>query len=197
MKFDWCFYACGFSLLARDKRHVLEHSLRQVLTKMWRYVVRNQRDNQERRPTSTTATETSTQVCDESPSLSSSTRIQQRQQDTHGDEGAQNTEQQPKEINVNAELRTAETQQQTHETVEAEVQVVEEVRRPNVIAQARRDKRSDEIKLKYESTKRSRKFNQNWKKSFPWVTLTNDKMFCSTCLNSGTLCDKESCVKIV
>ena len=145
---------------------MLEHSLRQVLTKMWRYVVRNQRDNQERRPTSTTAAETSTQVRDESPSLSSSTRIQQCQQDTHGDEGAQNTEQQLKEINVNAELRTAETQQQTHKTVEAEVQVIEEVRQPNVIAQARRDKRSDEIKRRYESTKPSRKFNQNWKKSF-------------------------------
>ena len=24
------------------------------------------------------------------------------------------------------------------------------------------------------------------------MTLTNDKMFCSTCLSSGTLCDKES-----
>ena len=93
----------------------------------------------------------------------------------HGDEGAQDTVQQPKEMNHN-ELRTAETQQ-THETVEAKVQVVEGVRRPNVIAQARRDKRSDEIKRRYESTKRSRKFNQNWKKSFPWVTLTNDKMF--------------------
>jgi hypothetical protein len=84
----------------------------------------------------------------------------------HGDEGAQDTEQQQE-------------------------QDAEEVRWPNVIAQARRDKRSDEIKCRYESTKRSRKFNQNWKKSFLWVTLTN-KMFCSTCLNSGTLCDKES-----
>jgi hypothetical protein len=84
----------------------------------------------------------------------------------HGDEGAQDTEQQQE-------------------------QDAEEVRWPNVIAQARRDKRSDEIKCRYESTKRSRKFNQNWKKSFPWVTLTN-KMFCSTCLNSGMLCDKES-----
>jgi hypothetical protein len=37
----------------------------------------------------------------------------------------------------------------------------------NVIAQARRDKTSDEIKHRYESTKRSRKFNQNWKNSFP------------------------------
>ena len=63
------------------------------------------------------------------------------------------------------------------------IQDAEEVGRPNVIAQARRDK-SDEIKRRYESTKRSRKFNQNWKNSFLCVTLTNDKMFCSTCLHT-------------
>lgn len=113
MKFDSCFCASGFSLLARDKKHAFKHSLRQIFTKMWRYVVRNQRDNQERRPTSTTAAETSTQVRDESPSLSSSTdstRIQQHQQETHGEEDAQDTEQQAEEINDN-ELQTVETQQ--------------------------------------------------------------------------------------
>ena len=87
------------------------------------------------------------------------------EQETHGNEDAQE-------------------QQETHETT---VETVEEVRRPSVI-----DTRRDEIKRKYEATKRSRKFNQNRKKSFPWVTLTNDKMFCSTCLSSGMLCDKES-----
>ncbi|CAB4024033.1 Hypothetical predicted protein [Paramuricea clavata] len=101
------------------KKHTLEHSL-QVFTKMWRYVVRSQQDNQERRPTSTTAAETCAQVCDESTSLSSSTNstpIQQCQQLMHGDEGAQDTEQQPNEIND--ELQTAEMQQQTHKTIEA------------------------------------------------------------------------------
>ena len=126
----------------------LEHSLRQVLTKMWRYLVRNQR------PTSSTAGETSTQDRDESPTV---------EQETHGNEDAQK-------------------QQETHATT---VETVEEVRRPSVI-NTRRDKRSDEIKRKYEATK------PNWKKYFPWVTLTNDKMFCSTCLSSRTLCDKES-----
>ena len=86
------------------------------------------------------------------------------EQETHGNEDAQE-------------------QQETHATT---VETVEEVRRPSVI-DTRCDKRSDEIKRKY---KRSRKFNQNWKKSFPWVTLTNDKMFCSTCLSSGTLCER-------
>jgi hypothetical protein len=52
---------------------MLEHSLRQVFTKMWRYVVRNQQDNQERRPTSTKAAETCAQVRDKTTSLSSST----------------------------------------------------------------------------------------------------------------------------
>ena len=108
-----------------------------------------------------------------------------------GEEDAQDTKQQPKEI-TDKELQTVEMQQQAHKTVAAEVQVVEKIRRPNVIAQTRHDKRSNEIKCRYKSTKRSRKFNQNWKMSFQWVTLTNGKMFCSTCLNSGTLCDKES-----
>ena len=67
---------------------------------------RNQRDNQERRQTSTIVNE------------------------THGNEGPKYT---PEKINVNEKLPTAENaQQKIHETVEAEVQVVEEVRRPNV-----------------------------------------------------------------
>ena len=56
----------------------------------------------------------------------------------------------------------------------------------------RRDKRSAEVKRRYEETKRHRKFRQGWKKSFPWVSLTNGKMFCSICLGSRSFCDKES-----
>ena len=54
------------------------------------------------------------------------------------------------------------------------------------------DKRSAEVKRRYEETKRHRKFRQGWKKFFPWVTLTNGKMFCSICLGSRSFCDKES-----
>jgi hypothetical protein len=39
----------------------------------------------------------------------------------------------------------------------------------------RRGKRSAEVKRKYESEKRCRKFSANWKKSFPWVKLSEDK----------------------
>ena len=59
-------------------------SLRQVLTKMWTYVSSSKLARQSRK--------------------TSNFRLQQRQQDMYGNEGAQNTEQQPKEINVNKEL---------------------------------------------------------------------------------------------
>ena len=58
----------------------------------------------------------------------------------------------------------------------------------------RRGKRSAEVKRKYESEKRCRKFSANWKKSFPWVKLSEDKskMFCDICMLYPTLCDKDS-----
>ncbi len=54
------------------------------------------------------------------------------------------------------------------------------------------NKKSDVVKRRYEKTKRCRQFSQSWKKSFPWITLTNGKMFCSTCLENRSLCDKQS-----
>ena len=57
---------------------LLEHSLRQVLTKMWRYLARNQR------PTSSKAGDTSTQDRDESPSV---------KQEMHANEDAQEQQQ--------------------------------------------------------------------------------------------------------
>ena len=70
----------------------------------------------------------------------------------------------------------------------------DEERRPNATPKETRtgNKRSDVVKRRYEKTKRCRKFSQSWKKSFPWITLTNGKMFCSTCLDNRSLCDKQS-----
>ena len=57
----------------------------------------------------------------------------------------------------------------------------------------RRAKRNAEVKRHYEQAKRCRKFNERWKKSFPWVTVNkDDKMFCETCVANTNYCEKES-----
>ena len=55
-----------------------------------------------------------------------------------------------------------------------------------------RNERSKVVQHRYEKTKPCRKFSQSWKKSFPWITLTNGKMFCTICLGNKSLCDKQS-----
>ena len=80
--------------------------------------------------------------------------------------------------------------QQVPETLQHFVQVDDEERRPNArTSREIRDKRNDVVKRRYEKTKRCRKFSQSWKKSFPWISLTNGKMFCNTCLENQSLCD--------
>ena len=97
---------------------------------------------------------------------------QQRQQAIHvqvGDEDRQAEALQPIQVDDDEleRQRKAEALQQT-------VQVDFEERRPNSIATERRDKRSDEVKRRYETTKRCRKCNSvtaSWSIRIRWSRI--------------------------
>ena len=65
---------------------------------------------------------------------------------------------------------------------EAQERVDDDERRLNSTPKESHHERSEVVQRRYEKTKRCRKFSQSWKKLFPWITLTNGKMFCAICL---------------
>ena len=148
---------------------------------MLRYLIKKQRGDQQQGPSTSAADSqrSDATVAAETPEIQNQQPIvevrNQVDDDNYGDDS---------EV-----LEVCHDQQPVPEVLQ---QVDDEGRQPNSTPNKSRNNRSDAVKRKYEKTKRRRKFSQSWKKSFPWITLKNGKMFCSTCLENNSLCDKQS-----